>query len=289
MDSYLAKAQEKVNDLKNKALGLTPLQVKVNDATSDEAWGPHGQVVQELAQASYNSSDRKVILPMLFQKLRCEGKHWRQCYKSLLVLEQLCTKGPAKIAASVKEHALYIIGDIAQSYSHVDEKGVDQGLNVRERAKKLKALVTDFETLEEERERASNMRQNMDGGGVGSDIGASKPIAKASARDVGGYRAGGGSLGGNFDRRKEKKAREEALENEEKSFAEKLRQQQQQAPAPTISPPPSAGARKPVVGMSVKAPPTKEMLAQHVVPAAPAAAVEVCFCGKKEKEEEENG
>ena len=51
---------------------------------------------------------------------------------------------------NVRDH-LYEIKALAQNFRFVDEKGKDQGVNVRHRAKEIADLVQDAERLQMER------------------------------------------------------------------------------------------------------------------------------------------
>lgn len=41
-------------DSKNYAKGFSDVQIKVREATSNDAWGPSGTLMNEIAQATYN-------------------------------------------------------------------------------------------------------------------------------------------------------------------------------------------------------------------------------------------
>lgn len=72
-------------DLKHVALGVSPLEAKVLEQTSNEPWGPHGTVLGELASYTRDSQDTTIIFTILRRRMMDEGKDWRHVYKSLSV------------------------------------------------------------------------------------------------------------------------------------------------------------------------------------------------------------
>ena len=53
MSKYVAKAA--LRTAKNLSKGYSDIQVKVREATSNDPWGPSGQQMTELADATYNA------------------------------------------------------------------------------------------------------------------------------------------------------------------------------------------------------------------------------------------
>eukprot|EP00756_Hemistasia_phaeocysticola_P051558 Hpha_TRINITY_DN26732_c0_g1::TRINITY_DN26732_c0_g1_i1::g.138778::m.138778/K12471/EPN; epsin len=151
--------------IKSTVLRQTPIQQKVHAATNDDPWGPHGQDMQEIAEASFNYQDKKQIMQILLKKLDIPaGKTWRQTYKSMILLEYLAVRGQRNIVEDVRDQ-LYTLRMLSNEYKHKDEKGVDHGQSVRERARKLAELVTSEQNLQTERDRAAATRSAIGGGG----------------------------------------------------------------------------------------------------------------------------
>jgi hypothetical protein len=108
-----------------------------------------------------------------------EGKkNWRRAYKSMLLLDYLLKNGSERVVGVTRDH-LYDMRAL-EHYTHTDEKGKDQGnislpsgsrifigINVRNRAKDLIALINDDEALREERKKAKKNRDKYVG--VGSN------------------------------------------------------------------------------------------------------------------------
>uniref|UniRef100_A0A1I8F3H3 ENTH domain-containing protein n=1 Tax=Macrostomum lignano TaxID=282301 RepID=A0A1I8F3H3_9PLAT len=71
-------------------MNYTELEGKVREATNDEAWGPHGEVMQELANATMSYEQFPEVMGMLWKRMLFDNKrNWRRVYKSLLLLTYL--------------------------------------------------------------------------------------------------------------------------------------------------------------------------------------------------------
>jgi epsin len=87
---------------KNYTKGYSDTQAKVREATSNDAWGPSGTQMNEIAQMTYNQcvpkaihrmwhsplafrSDFVEIMEMLDKRLNDKGKNWRHVFKVYLL------------------------------------------------------------------------------------------------------------------------------------------------------------------------------------------------------------
>ncbi|CAF1401949.1 unnamed protein product [Adineta steineri] len=170
LSSYVPAMPYKVRELLDKATNMvmnyTETEAKVVEATNDEPWGPSGKLLQELSQLSYSYEHFTELMGMLWK--RCFGqekKFWRRTYKSLLVLIYLIKNGSDKVVTSAREH-LYDLKSL-ESYSHHDEQGKDQGINVRHKIKEIVEFIQDDDRLREERKKAKTNRDKYVG--VGSN------------------------------------------------------------------------------------------------------------------------
>ena len=77
------------------------------------------------------------------------GKNWRQVYKALTLLEYLIKNGHERVVHNARDHQYEIKG--LSHFEYIDEKGKDQGINVRNRSKEIVALLNDPERIKEER------------------------------------------------------------------------------------------------------------------------------------------
>ncbi|XP_056626005.1 clathrin interactor 1a [Triplophysa dalaica] len=160
----------KVRDLVDKAtnvvMNYTEIESKVREATNDDPWGPSGQLMGEIARATFMYEQFPEVTNMLWTRmLRDNKKNWRRVYKSLLLLAYLVRNGSERVVTSAREH-LYDLRSI-ESYHYVDENGKDQGINVRQKVKEMIELVQDDDRLREERKKAKKNRDKYIG--VSSD------------------------------------------------------------------------------------------------------------------------
>eukprot|EP00191_Tetraselmis_sp_GSL018_P001583 CAMPEP_0177603096 /NCGR_PEP_ID=MMETSP0419_2-20121207/15301_1 /TAXON_ID=582737 /ORGANISM="Tetraselmis sp., Strain GSL018" /LENGTH=278 /DNA_ID=CAMNT_0019096787 /DNA_START=240 /DNA_END=1073 /DNA_ORIENTATION=- len=168
MSGYLGDAYGMLKNvkktLKQVALNLSEVEVKVEEATSNEPWGPHGTIMSEIAEAAYDSDKYKDIMGVLARRLQDKGENWRHVYKSLLLLEHMLKHGPMKVVHELRGNVNIL--DNLTRFRYADAKGKDLGVNVRNRAKTLMELVQDPERIKQERDKARQNRNKY--GGVSS-------------------------------------------------------------------------------------------------------------------------
>uniref|UniRef100_A0A673GG27 Clathrin interactor 1-like n=1 Tax=Sinocyclocheilus rhinocerous TaxID=307959 RepID=A0A673GG27_9TELE len=150
----------------NVVMNYTEIESKVREATNDDPWGPSGQLMGEIARATFTYEHFPEVMNMLWTRmLKDNNKNWRRVYKSLLLLAYLIRNGSERVVTSAREH-LYDLRSI-ESYHYVDENGKDQGVNVRQKVKELLEFVQDDDRLREERKKAKKNRDKYIG--VSSD------------------------------------------------------------------------------------------------------------------------
>ncbi|KAG1453115.1 hypothetical protein G6F46_006281 [Rhizopus delemar] len=181
----LWEVRDVINKVKNVVLNYTEMEAKVHEATNNEAWGASSTLMQEIAQGTYNYQYFNEIMPTIYKRFtEKEAKQWRQIYKSLVLLEYLVKNGSERVVDDARSHISMI--KMMKNFHYIDEKGKDQGLNVRNRAKELAELLNNTDAIKEERAKAKKNKNKYTG--VGSDGG----MMYSSS---GGY-GGGGSYGG---------------------------------------------------------------------------------------------
>ena len=79
----------------------------------------------------------------------------------LQVLHYLIRNGSERVVNSVREH--YYDMEPLETYEFIDEKGKDQGVNVRQKSKEIRELVMDDEMLREERKKAKATKDKFVG------------------------------------------------------------------------------------------------------------------------------
>lgn len=130
----------------------------VHAATNQDPWGPTGPQMDDVCRAFLRGSVE--IMEELKLRLKNRDKSWRSCYKSLLLLDHLARNVPEMGLPAVCSVAP-TVRLISQTFYYTGRKGVDHGLSVRERAKKLCDLLSDGALLREEREKAAVTRSKL--------------------------------------------------------------------------------------------------------------------------------
>ncbi|CAO3644532.1 unnamed protein product [Cunninghamella echinulata] len=148
-----------VRSIKNYAKGFTDVQIKVREATSNNAWGPSGTLMNEIAQATYNQQDFIQVMDMIDRRLNDKGKNWRHVFKALLLLDYCVHVGSENVVLYAKEN-LYVVKTLKE-FQHIDDNGRDVGSNVRQKAKDITSLLLDDARLKEERHKRTQMRDRM--------------------------------------------------------------------------------------------------------------------------------
>lgn len=99
----------------------------------------------------FYSNDAVEIFGMLTQRMNDKGKNWRHVMKSLIVLEYLLLNGSETVVLWAKDN-IYIIKTLHE-FQYIDDVGLDQGQNVRTRAKSITSLLSDSDNLRNQRKR----------------------------------------------------------------------------------------------------------------------------------------
>lgn len=173
---YLPESALKaVSQAKNIIMNISEIESKVREATSNDAWGASGTLMQEISHATYNYEQFNEVMSTIYKRFAETGKNWRHVYKALILLEYLIKNGSERVVSSARDHVYEIRG--LSHFDYIDEKGKDQGINVRNRSKEIVALLNDSERIREERAKAKANRDKYIGvsaeetryGGFGSN------------------------------------------------------------------------------------------------------------------------
>ncbi|OXT10123.1 hypothetical protein B9K06_26600, partial [Bacillus sp. OG2] len=76
----------------------------------------------------------------------------RQIYKSLQLMEYLVKNGSERFVDDARANVSLV--SMLKSFHYIDSKGVDQGINIRNRAKELTNLMNDESKIRQERKKA---------------------------------------------------------------------------------------------------------------------------------------
>ncbi|XP_010154496.1 PREDICTED: clathrin interactor 1 isoform X2 [Eurypyga helias] len=147
-------------------MNYSEIESKVREATNDDPWGPSGQLMGEIAKATFMYEQFPELMNMLWTRmLKDNKKNWRRVYKSLLLLAYLIRNGSERVVTSAREH-IYDLRSL-ENYHFVDENGKDQGINIRQKVKEMVEFAQDDDRLREERKKAKKNKDKYIG--VSSD------------------------------------------------------------------------------------------------------------------------
>lgn len=154
--------------MKNMVNNYTEAEIKVREATSNDPWGAPSSLMSEIADLTFNVVAFTEVMSMIWKRLNDHGKNWRHVYKALALVDYLIKTGSERVAQECREN-IYTIQTL-RDFQYIDRDGRDQGVNVREKAKQLVALLRDEEKLKRERSQALKTKTRM--AGVSSGLGS---------------------------------------------------------------------------------------------------------------------
>ncbi|XP_034255724.1 telomere length regulation protein TEL2 homolog [Thrips palmi] len=188
------RVRELADKVTNVVMNYTEIEAKVREATNDEAWGPTGALMQEIAQATFTYEHFPEVMQMLWKRmLQDNKKNWRRTYKSLLLLNYLVKNGSERVVTAAREH-VYDLRSL-ENYTYVDDLGKDQGVNIRHKVKELMDFVQDDDRLREERKKAKKNKDKyvgMSSGAMGGRYGGDRWEEPRWRREESGDGWGGG-------------------------------------------------------------------------------------------------
>ncbi|KAG1715713.1 hypothetical protein ID866_1429 [Astraeus odoratus] len=123
---------------KNVVLNISEMEAKVREATNDEPW----------YKSHSDGNDPKLT---------------RSLPGALQLLEYLIKHGSERVVDDARVHLATI--KMLRNFHYIDEKGKDEGLNVRNRARELAELLSDVENIRLERRKAKANRHKYTGTG----------------------------------------------------------------------------------------------------------------------------
>ncbi|XP_054616150.1 epsin-3 isoform X1 [Dunckerocampus dactyliophorus] len=147
--------------MKNVVNNYTEAEIKVREATSNDPWGASGSLMAEIADLTYNMIAFAEVMGMIWRRLNDHGKNWRHVYKALGLMDYLVKTGSERVAQECRDniHSIQTLKD----FQYIDRDGQDQGQHIREKAKRLVALLKDTEKLKKERSEALKTKSRMVG------------------------------------------------------------------------------------------------------------------------------
>ncbi|KAK0503657.1 hypothetical protein EDD18DRAFT_1130096 [Armillaria luteobubalina] len=152
------------NQAKNVVLNVSEIEAKVREATNDDPWGASSTLMQDIANRTFNYPDFNEIMPSIYSKyMEKEARQWRQIYKALQLLEYLIKHGSERVVDDARAHISTI--KMLRNFHYIDDKGKDEGINVRNRSKEIVELLSDVEKIRAERRKAKANKHKYTGTG----------------------------------------------------------------------------------------------------------------------------
>ncbi|KAJ7196041.1 ENTH-domain-containing protein [Mycena pura] len=149
---------------KNVVLNVSEIEAKVREATNDDPWGASSTLMQDIANRTFNYPDFNEIMPSIYARfMEKEARQWRQIYKALQLLEYLVKNGSERVVDDARSHISTV--KMLRNFHYIDEKGKDEGLNVRNRSRELVELLSDVEKIRAERRKAKANKSKYIGTG----------------------------------------------------------------------------------------------------------------------------
>ncbi|KAK9141967.1 hypothetical protein Syun_011367 [Stephania yunnanensis] len=158
LDQTVREIKREVNI---KVLKVPEMEQKVLDATNNEAWGPHGSALAEIAQATKRFTECQLVMSVLWTRLADGGRNWRHVYKALAVIEYLIAHGSEKAVDDIIEHTFQISS--LSGFEFVEPNGKDVGINVRKKSETIISLLNNKDKIEEVRNKAAANRDKYVG------------------------------------------------------------------------------------------------------------------------------
>ncbi|KAF9533295.1 hypothetical protein CPB83DRAFT_846209 [Crepidotus variabilis] len=154
------------NQAKNVVLNVSEMEGKVREATNEDPWGASSTLMQDIAQGTFHFQYFNEIMPAIYSRfMEKEARQWRQIYKALQLLEYLIKHGSERVVDDARSHISTL--KMLRNFHYIDDKGKDEGINVRNRSKELIELLSDVEKIRSERKKAKANKNKYIG--VGSD------------------------------------------------------------------------------------------------------------------------
>ncbi|KAF8194325.1 hypothetical protein K438DRAFT_816605 [Mycena galopus ATCC 62051] len=160
--------------------------------------GASSTLMQDIANRTFNYPDFNEIMPSIYARfMEKEARQWRQIYKALQLLEYLIKNGSERVVDDARSHISTI--KMLRNFHYIDEKGKDEGLNVRNRSRELVELLSDVDKIRGERRKAKANKHKYTGTGNDGGMGGMSFASESGGRYGGfgseslSYGGGGGS------------------------------------------------------------------------------------------------
>lgn len=132
---------------------------------------------------SDNRTDFIEMMEILDKRLNDKGKNWRHVFKALSVLDYLLHSGSESVWNYFHDN-IYIVKTLKE-FQYIDDSNVDQGINVRQKAKDITALLLDETKIRQRRRMGYDMdsRGARDANDFSDEAGRQRRQQEQSQRD----------------------------------------------------------------------------------------------------------
>ncbi|KAL7115557.1 hypothetical protein ACP275_04G189900 [Erythranthe tilingii] len=156
--------KEKIKTARLALTDVTPAQLLTKEATNGNPGVPNAYNLNTISRAAFIADDYCRIVEILHKRLaRFVLGNWRASYKALIVLEHLLTHGPERVADEFQRD-IDVIAEM-ESFQHIDDKGYNWGLNMRNKSERVLDLLEKGPFLEQERDKARKITSKIQGFG----------------------------------------------------------------------------------------------------------------------------
>jgi epsin len=139
---YLEKAAKQAKQVVKAARyqmeGLTEVEILARECTNSDPWYAGGTDLAELARASRDREDMYLIMKTLWARLDGRDDQWRNVYKAITAFEYLVANGSEEVVRELRAGQRAI--ERLENFHFKDERGRDQGINVRQGSQRLVAV-----------------------------------------------------------------------------------------------------------------------------------------------------
>lgn len=152
-----------VHEFKNFSGGFTPVQQLVRDATADSTDITKGCQMRQIANITFDSSQVKSIMDIIYQRINDQGRRWRHSEKSLELLRFLLCYGSSDVVEWYNKNT-HLVQSLCK-YQRSGHNGAEISRRIRNAAESVVSLVQNKPRLDRAREEASRKlieRNNAD-------------------------------------------------------------------------------------------------------------------------------
>ncbi|KJH41144.1 ENTH domain protein [Dictyocaulus viviparus] len=165
-------------------MNYTEAENLVYEATNEDPWGPTGPQMKEIANCTFQYDGFNQVTNLLWKRMLEDNKNaWKRVYKSLMLLNYLLLHGSERVIGNARDHIFQMRA--LEQYKFVDDRGRDQGLNVRHRVKTILELLNDDDKLRAQRKKMKSDAKDRYQGYTSDDIrmGRAAPYGANSFQD----------------------------------------------------------------------------------------------------------